>query len=218
MTDNSSVASNQASGGKVWNPFHKETGLPTAYDKWYDKPGPLFLLGLGALVAFVPSVYLAWKIWSGIHDPNRDYVSKHTYHMLGGYSNDSALFYLVPLCLFAILYITFSNLISILPTKKPHLKWLSFIGGSPKIGMFVLSIIMLVVVFTGIDDVHNKPIEGKYDGWLKGELQVSKIVTVNSLDIDGKAYQGRDGVYELVEGKKEGYTTFILKKVNLENK
>lgn len=218
MTDNSSLASNQASGGKVWNPFHQETGLPTAYVKWHDKPGPLSLLGLGVLMAFIASVYLASKIWAGIHDPNRDYVSNHIYHMLGGYLNYSAFFYLVPLLLFFILYGVVFNLALMLLNKKPYPKFVDFVNSAYINGIYLLLIGMVIVVFTGFGDMHNKPIEEKYNNWLKDELQVSKIVKVSSLDIDGKAYQGRDGVYELVEGKKEGYTTFILKKVNLENK
>jgi hypothetical protein len=215
MTDESTVNSNQASGGKVWNPFHKETGLPIAYTKWYDKPGPLSLLGLGILIAFIFSAYLSWKIWAGIHDPNRDYVSNHVYHMLGGYSNYSALFYIIPLLLFFILYGVVFNLSLMLLNKKPYLKFIAFVNSAYIKGIYLLLIGMVIVVFTGFGDMHNRPIEEKYNNWLKDELQVSKIVKVSSLDIDGKAYQGKDGVYELVKDEKQGYTTFTLKKVNL---
>lgn len=216
MTDNSLPASNQASGGKVWNPFHKETELPNSPTNWYDKPGPLSLLGLGALVAFIPSAYLAWNIWSSHHDPNRDYISNHVYHMLGGYSNSSTMFYLVPLSLFVGLFIVVSNLISIFRERKPQVKWLAFIESLQRPSIFILFIVVMVVAFASFGDLRNKPIEDKYDSWLKNELQVSKIVTVNSSDIDGKAYQGKDGVYELVKAEKNGYTTFTLKKVDLD--
>lgn len=216
MTDNSLPTSNQASGGKLWNPFHKETELPNPHTNWYDKPGPLSLLGLGALVAFIPSVYLSWKIWSSHNDPNRDYISNHVYHMLGGYSNNGTMFYLVPLFLFGALFVIFFNLVSILREQKPQAKWLSVIEGFHRPSIFILFIVFIVASFAAFGDLHNRPIEDKYDNWLKDELQVSKIVTVNSSDIDGRAYQGKDGVYELVKAEKNGYTTFTLKKVDLD--
>lgn len=207
MTSNSLPHSNQANGGKLWNPYLGKSPQTAANPKPVFSTASLVMISVGVLLGFLVSLIPTFDYLHRISNPAAHHVSNGIYYLVDIDVFSGFLLFMLSGILFAglsfIVGVTIARFYK--KSNKDSLKAAFNFYGTLVLLFFIIA---LMTVFS-MSFTNSQP-GASYDNWLKKQINVSEIVYLKNDFI-----QGKDGIYK-VDGKKEnGYFKYSVKKVEL---